>query len=236
VFANVALHGLEAAITRACPGRGRPAVVRYADALIGLPPPRAGLERGQTVLAEPGHGMGLEWHPRATRITHPWQVEQGEAGFDCLGFNRRHSPTPSKRGDKTRITPSREAMARPPRQIGAGVRRQRRDAQGRLLAALTPVIRGWRHSCSTGCRHETFEPMAAHPRPHLRSWIRCRPPHTRLQWGDQPYGRCADGPRHFRPRARGKRWGCPHRDAESAARARARAAQPLRGRCTRLGS
>jgi RNA-directed DNA polymerase len=34
LLANVALHGLEEAITRAFPSRGRPAVVRYADDLV----------------------------------------------------------------------------------------------------------------------------------------------------------------------------------------------------------
>jgi RNA-directed DNA polymerase len=85
----VALHGLEEAITRAFPGRGSPAVVRYADALIVLHPRREVMECCQTWLAEQLHGMGWELHPSQTRITHTVQVEEGEAGFDCLGLNIR---------------------------------------------------------------------------------------------------------------------------------------------------
>jgi RNA-directed DNA polymerase len=127
---------------------------------------------------------------------------------DCLGFNIRQYPTTSTRGSKTSINPSREARARHQRQIGAGVRRHRMDAQGRLIAALNPVIRGGSHDCSTVCSPETFEQMDAQLRPQRRSWIRSRPPNKRLHWGDQQSWRGADGPRHFRPRARGKRWGC----------------------------
>jgi len=207
LFANVALHGLEEAITRACPGRGSPAVVRSADDLIVLHPKRDVIERGQTWLAEHWRGLGLAWKPSKTRITHTLQVEEGEAGVDFLGFNIRPYPTTSTRGSKTSIQPSREAMARHQRQIGAGVRRHRMDAQGRLIEALNPVIRGGSHDCSTVCSHETFEQMDAQLRHQLRSWIRSRHPNKRLKWGDQKSWRCEDGERNFRPRARGKRLG-----------------------------
>jgi RNA-directed DNA polymerase len=161
------------------------------------------------VLAEHLRGMGVEWKPSQTRITHTLPVEGGEAGFDCLGFNMRPYPTKSTRGDKTIIKASREAMARQQRQMGAVVRRHRMDAQARLIAALNPMLRGWRHDVSTVCRHETFEPMDEQLRQQRRSWIRCRHPNKRLTWGDQKYWRCEDGPRHCRPRARGKRWGFP---------------------------
>ena len=207
LLANVALHGLEEAIMRAFPGRGSPAVVRYADDLIVLHPKREVIERCQTLLAEQLRGMGLELKPSKTRITHTLQVEEGEAGFDFLGFNIRQYPTKSKRGYKTIIKPSREAMARHQRQIGAVVRRHRMDAQGRFIEALNPVIRGWSHYFSTVCSHETFEQMDEQLRQQLRSWIRLRHPNKTLKWGYQKYWRCEDGQRNFRPQARGKRLG-----------------------------
>ena len=149
--------------------------------------------------------MGLAWKPSKTRITHTLQVEEGEAGFDFLGFTIRQYPTQSKRGDKTIIKPSREAMARHQRPIGAVVRRHRMDTQARLIEALNPVIRGWSHYFSTVCSHETFEQMDAQLRQQLRSWIRLRHPNKTLKWGDQKYWRCAEGQRHVKPRARGKR-------------------------------
>ncbi len=86
-LANVALHGLEEAIARAFPGRGTPAVIRYADDLVALHPKREVIERCQAVLAEHLHGRGWELKPSKTRITQTLHVEEGEAGFDFLGFN-----------------------------------------------------------------------------------------------------------------------------------------------------
>jgi RNA-directed DNA polymerase len=149
--------------------------------------------------------MGWAWKPSKTRITHTLPVEEGEAGFDFLGFNMRQYPTQSKRGDQTIIQPSREAMARHQRQIRAVVRRHRMAPQARLMAALNPVIRGWSHYFSTVCSHETFEPRDEQRRPQLRSWIRLRPPSQTLNWGYQPYWRGEAGQWHVKPRAPGKR-------------------------------
>ncbi|MDQ3830514.1 MAG: group II intron reverse transcriptase/maturase, partial [Candidatus Tectomicrobia bacterium] len=205
LLANVALHGLEETITRAFPGRGGPAVVRYADDLVVLHPKREVIERCQAILTEHLREMGLALKPSKTRITHTLQVEEGEAGFDFLGFNIRQYPTKSKRGDKTIIKPSREARARHQRQIGAVVRRHRRDTQARLIEALNPVIRGWSHYFSTVCSHETFEQMDEQLRQQLRSWIRLRHPNKTLKWGYQKYWRGEEGQRHFKPQAQAKR-------------------------------
>jgi RNA-directed DNA polymerase len=165
------------------------------------------IARCQAILTEHLRGMGWELKPSKTRITHTLHVEEGEAGFDCLGFNIRQYPTKSTRGSKTIIKPSREAMARHQRQIGAVVRRPRMVPQARLMAALNPVIRGWSHDDSTVCSHETFEPMDEPRRQPLRSWIRLRHPSKTLKGGDQQYWRGEEGQWHFKPRAHGKRLG-----------------------------
>jgi RNA-directed DNA polymerase len=149
--------------------------------------------------------MGWAWHPRNTRLTPTRHVEAGEAGGDFWGDHMRHYPTQSTRGDTTIITPSREAMARHPRQIGAVVRRQRRVRQARLLAALQPVLRGWRHDDSPVGSHETGAPRDAQRRQQLRSWSRLRHPRKPLPWGDQQYWRGEAGPWHGKPRAPGQR-------------------------------
>jgi RNA-directed DNA polymerase len=207
LLANVALHGLEEAIEQALPGRGPPAVIRYADDLVALHPKREVIERCQAVLEEHVRGMGLELKPSQTRITHRLQVEAGEAGFDFLGFNIRQYPTQSKRGYKTIIKPSREAMARHQRQLRAVVHRHRMDTQGRLIEALNPVIRGWSHYFSTVCSHETFEQRDEPLRQQRRSWSRFRHPNQSLKWGDQKSWRHEDGQWNFQPRAGGKRLG-----------------------------
>ena len=220
LLANVALHGLEEAITRAFPGRGSPAVVRHADDLVVLHPKREVIERCQAILTEHLGDMGLELKPSKTRITHTLQVEEGEAGFDFLGFNIRQYPTKSTRGYKTIIKPSREAMARHQRQIGAVVRRHRMDAKARLIEAWNPVIRGWSHCFSTVCSHETFEQMDEQLRQQLRLWIRLRAHDTEMGLPAilAVRGRAAA----LQAASPWEAIGFPHRDADSAARPQGR--------------
>jgi RNA-directed DNA polymerase len=183
-------------------------VVRYADELVVFHPTRAVIDRCQAILTAHVRARGWAVKPRQTRLTPTLQVAEGEAGFDFLGFNIRQYPTKSPRGDTTIIQPSREARARHQRQLGAVVRRHRRDTQARLMEALTPVIRGWSHDFSTGWSHETCAQRDEPRRQQRRSWSRLRHPNKTLKWGDQQYWRGAEGPRHCKPPARGKRLRC----------------------------
>jgi RNA-directed DNA polymerase len=205
LFANIALHGLEEMIHRAFPGRGAPAVIRYADDLVVLHPTRERIEQCQALLAEQLRGMGLEWKPSKTRITHTLKGEEGMAGFDFLGFHIRQYPTKSKRGYKTIIKPSRRAMAQHQRQIIESVRRHRTEGQARLIAVLNPMIRGWSNYFSTVCSKETFAQMDEALRQQLRAWIRVRHPNKHRRWGQQRYWRREDGRLRFTPPGSGRR-------------------------------
>jgi RNA-directed DNA polymerase len=206
VFANVALHGLEERLRRAFPGRRTPAVSRYADDLVVVHPDRAVIEPSQALMAEHLRGMGLALKPSKTRITPTWQIEAGGAGVDFLGVNSRHYPTKAKRGAKTIIKPSRTAMAHHQRQSVAVVRRHRADRQDRLIAALTPVIRGWSHYCSTVCSKETVEKLDERGRQHRRSWSRFRQPNKPRNWGDQTDWRQEGARVYVAPQRGGKRF------------------------------
>ncbi len=76
-LANVALHGLEEAIARAFPGRGTPAVIRYADDRLTS---QAGSDRalsggaGGTLTR---HGMGIETEQDPH---HPDLARRGRGG------------------------------------------------------------------------------------------------------------------------------------------------------------
>jgi RNA-directed DNA polymerase len=183
-------------------------VRRYADDLVVLHPDREVLEQAQALSAEPLRGMGLAWTPSTTRMTPPWPVDAGVAGFDCLGCNMRQDPTKVKRGDKTIIKPSRTAIEPHKRQIVEVVRRPRAARQARLIEALTPIIRGGRHDFATVCSTETFEDMAARVRPQLRAWRRVRHPHTPRNWGDRQSWRQEGARVDCAPRSGGKRRAC----------------------------
>jgi RNA-directed DNA polymerase len=180
-------------------------VIRYADDLVVIHPDRAVIEQSQALMAEQLRGMGLELKPSKTRITHTLNAEVGGAGFDFLGFNIRQYPTKAKRGYKTIITPSREAVAQHKRQIAAVVRQYRPHRQERLIEALDPVIRGWSHYFSTVCSSKTFEEVDAELRHQLRSWSRFRHPNKPRQWACQQYWRQAGGRVHFMPQGGGTR-------------------------------
>jgi RNA-directed DNA polymerase len=205
LLANVALHGLEERIQRAIPGRNAPAVIRYADDLVVIHSDRVVIEQSQALIAEQLRGMGLELKPSKPRITHTLHVEAGGAGFNFLGFNIRQYPTKAKRGYKTLITPSRQAVAQHTRQSAAGVRRQRMDRQERLIEALNPVMRGWSHDFATVCRRATCAEVDDERRHQLRSWSRARHPNKPRTWAYQKYWRQAGERKHCTPRGGGTR-------------------------------
>jgi RNA-directed DNA polymerase len=157
LLANAALHGLEELIGQAFPRRGRtPAVIRYADDLVVLHPDREVIEQSQALMAHWLWEMGLELQPSKTRIRPTLELVEGGAGVDFLGFNIRQDPSRIRRGYKTIIKPSRASVTRHHRQVRDVTTRHRMQRQRRLIAALTPVIRGWSHYFSTVCSKETF--------------------------------------------------------------------------------
>src|SRR5467141_5107708 len=89
---NVALHGLETAITMAFPAskdghRWRPRVIRYADDLVVLHRDYHAIAQAQDIAARWLQEMGLTLKPSKTRIGHTLHPVEGTAGFDFLGFH-----------------------------------------------------------------------------------------------------------------------------------------------------
>jgi len=98
LLASIALHGLETAVRTAFPqthavdGKryqdGQPVVIRYADDLVILHKDEAIIAQAQRIAAMWLAGMGLEFKPSKTRITHTLHPHEGQVGFDFLGFVR----------------------------------------------------------------------------------------------------------------------------------------------------
>jgi RNA-directed DNA polymerase len=120
LLANIALHGLETAITKAFPRSGSrnvqsPNVVVYADDLVILHRDRPVVERCQPLVSEWLRLMGLALKPNKTRIPHTLETTDDTPGCDFLSFHLRQYPvgkTKSGRngrgrlhGFKTRSTP-----------------------------------------------------------------------------------------------------------------------------------
>src|SRR5438876_10731027 len=81
LLANIALHGLEEAITAAFPQfshgeRWKPTVVRYADDFVVLHPDKPATEQVQQLAQTWLAGMGLTLKPSKTHITHTLNEEE----------------------------------------------------------------------------------------------------------------------------------------------------------------
>jgi RNA-directed DNA polymerase len=137
---NVALHGLEhaAGVRYITAGRqagdtkaGSPVVVRYADDLVALCHSQRQAEQIKVRLAEWLAPRGLAFNEEKTRIVHL------SAGFDFLGFSVR------RYGATLLTKPSTAAIQRIRERLRTEMRALRGSNVAAVLAALTPIIRGW---------------------------------------------------------------------------------------------
>ena len=65
-----------------------PQVIRYGDDFAVLHRDRQVIEQCETIVTEWLRPMGLQLKPSKTRIAHTLKAENGEPGFDFLGFVR----------------------------------------------------------------------------------------------------------------------------------------------------
>jgi RNA-directed DNA polymerase len=204
LLANIALHGLEDALTRDYPRSHqtdgiaeswKPVVIRYADDFVVLHPNRAVIEEIREKAAAWLGGMGLELKPSKTRIVHTLRNEGETVGFNFLGFHVRQFPVgkthsgklgrgshvSTRLGFKTIITPSDEAQRRLQTHIGEVVHAHRHRPQPDLIARLNPLLRGWCRYYSTVCSKRTFSRVRFLTFAKLRRWAAYRHPHQ--SWG-----------------------------------------------------
>jgi RNA-directed DNA polymerase len=217
LLANVALHGLEAAIRSAFPPRSptngqagwTPIVVRYADDFVVLHQDLEVIERAKQVAAVWLGELGLELQPSKTRIVHTLREHAGQRpGFDFLGFHvgqypagqchsgklTRRTNAPVKRlGFKTLITPSTEARRRHGAALKAAVRRDRAAPQAGLIQYLNPVIRGWANYYATVTSHRVFIAEDRKVYLKLRSWAQRRHHNKATDWIVRKYWRLETG-------------------------------------------
>jgi RNA-directed DNA polymerase len=208
LLANVALHGLETAITQAFPPRSRqhgspPNVVVYADDLVILHPDRSVIESCQHLVSEWLRPLGLTLKPSKTRITHTLETNDGQPGFDFLGFHIRQYPvghaTSGKDsqgrflGFKTLITPSRAAMTRQRMKLHHLITHAKQATQRTLIGALAPHIRGWSNYYSRVVSAKAFRTLDHTLYTQLRSWAMSRHPNKSKHWIMGKYWRVDEG-------------------------------------------
>jgi RNA-directed DNA polymerase len=199
---NVALHGLETAITTAFPaakgGRlWRPRVIRYADDLVVFHRDYDAIVQVQDIASRWLQEMGLTLKPSKTRIGHTLHPVDGTAGFDFLSFQVRQYPVGQTKtgktghgkplGFKTLIRPSNAGQRRHIRQMHEEVRRLRSSSQEVLIKRLNPIIQGWSNYYATVASKKTFVSMDHALYANLRRWAYRRHPNKSAWWISEKY-------------------------------------------------
>jgi len=159
LLANVALHGMEEALTvrrtlrngrviitdegvkydNKGMGCGKRAVVRYADDFVVFCESKEDAEKSVSILTEWLKERGLTLSPDKTRIVHLSE------GFDFLGFNVRHykATQTSKTGWKLLIKPSRKSVQKIRDKLRDKWRSLRAQSVNTVISHLNPIMRGW---------------------------------------------------------------------------------------------
>lgn len=208
LLANIALHGLETVIQDAFPKtktvNGRvvnwvPTVIRYADDFVICHRDRTVIQQCQEIVQGWLRGMGLELKPSKTRISHTLHPQDGEAGFDFLGFSIRQYPvgkyhtgkdTQGKPlGFKTHIQPSKQKVLLHQRRLAEIVRAHRGAPQEALIRHLNPLIRGWSNYYRTVVSTRTFDKVDSVLYHLLRGWASRRHPDKGQKWIVRKYWR-----------------------------------------------
>jgi len=192
---NVALHGMEQAITEGYPKRHaveKPLLVRYADDFVIFHSNLQELKKVAKRVTEWLQEMGLSLSPTKTRISHTLVPYQGQVGFEFLGFDIRQfhvgkthtgkNTNGKALGFKTLIKPSKEAIKRHTLAIKERLRKLRSAPQGQLIKELNPVIWGWAAYYKTSVAKETFSRCDAVLWAQLTRWAKTRHSDKSTQW------------------------------------------------------
>lgn len=132
--------------------------------------------------------MGLELKAEKTRITHTLlseQSEDGEAGFDFLGFTikqfptKYHSATRHKNAVpdlRTLVYPSKKSVAKHQERLTEIISHGNVETQDDLIRRLNPVVTGWTNyfAISDGSTVGTFSEMDNLLYLKLRKWALIR--------------------------------------------------------------
>ena len=202
---NIALHGLEEQLLKAYPKRHKPAIIRFADDVVILDHDGDRLHQLKQQAETWLNQMGLQLNPAKTHIGHTLNQHQAAAGFDFLGFNIRQYQvgrykTRTYRGQagfKTLIKPSKKAQKRHLAYLKQVIRDHRGNSQGRLIAKLNPIIRGWANYYKNCAAKATFNRMSTQLYDKLRRWAAFRHPRKGSSWRYRRYWRRSAGPIRF---------------------------------------
>ena len=174
LLANIALHGIEEALTvrrTLKNGRvittadgvkynksghhiGKRAVVKYADDFAVFCESQQDAERVTHILKEWLSERGLTLSPEKTKIVHLSE------GFDFLGFNIRHYKNPTRKTGRTLlIKPSNESVQKIRDRLRDEWYSLRGQSVTTVIRRLNPIIRGWANYHRIGVAARIFNKL-----------------------------------------------------------------------------
>jgi RNA-directed DNA polymerase len=150
---NIALHGMEEAVTGGKASREQPLLIRYGDDFVILHADLHELQQAEKRVRRWLATLGLQLNAQKTRFGHTLIPFQGEAGFDFLSFHlhqeqaekqlggrRKQEPAPWL---KTIVNPSQEAIQRHLATLEQKMRQVQNASQAQVIKELNPLIVGW---------------------------------------------------------------------------------------------
>jgi RNA-directed DNA polymerase len=190
---NVALHGMEQALgiayTPKGVRRGTYALVRYADDLVLFSPTHDKAVEAQHLLSTWLRTRGLRLSDEKTHIRHLRE------GFNFLGFNIRHYPTPnsSRSGYKLLIKPSPDSIQQIKRKLKGLWRKHVGSPTVALINEMNPLIRGWSTYVRIGVAKEVFTALDSFMYRRAQRYMQRRHPRKSGWWRTQKYWGRASG-------------------------------------------
>jgi RNA-directed DNA polymerase len=190
---NVALHGMEQALgiayTPKGVRRGTYALVRYADDLVIFSPTHDKAVKAQHLLSTWLRTRGLRLSDEKTHIRHLRE------GFNFLGFNIRHYPTPnsSRSGYKLLIKPSPDSIQQIKRKLKGLWRKHVGSPAVALINEMHPLIRGWSTYFRIGVAKEVFTALDSFMYRRAQRYMQRRHPRKSGWWRTQKYWGRASG-------------------------------------------
>ena len=199
LLANIALHGLERAISKRWPAYMRPKIVRYADDFVIIHVSLEVIIECQKMVNEWLAEIGLQIHPEKTRIVHTLNEYDGQpVGFDFLGVHirqyrmgKRHDK--NKWGHKTIIKPSKKSQKKYTYSLKMEIRKLRGMSQEVLIYRLNPKIRGWCNYFKPFVSKRIFNRMDQQMYKRLANWARRRHANKGPGWIATKYWRLEKG-------------------------------------------
>jgi len=154
LLANIALHGLEDAVTKQFRRESSVKVVRYADDFIITGKGLNDILKAKEIVIDFLKGINLELSEAKTRIGHSmYPMENNrQIGFDFLGFHFRNIKTSIHKGVKSTrgkmqefrgvSSPSRESFMNHKKKIKTILREYKTAPLGALITRLSSTIQG----------------------------------------------------------------------------------------------